>query len=567
MLKNFTQAIFSVTAFALTFSVLPANVLAGTFKLEDATIADINQAFDDGSLTSAQLTQLYLNRINAYDKQGPNINSIITINPKALETAAALDLERQTKGARSPLHGIPVLLKDNYDTSDLPTTAGSLALADFIPPNDAFQTKKLRDAGAIILGKTNMHEFALDVTTLSSLGGQTLNPYALDRVPGGSSGGSGTAIAANFATLGTATDTAISIRGPASINNLVGIRPTIGLTSRNGIIPLLSTQDTGGPIARNVTDAAYMLDVLAGYDPLDPVTANSIGKIPTSYTNFLNPDGLKGKRIGVIRELVEADMAKNPADPDVLGLTNAAIEDMKAKGADVFDVKIPNLDFFVRANPFADSGYEYRTKFDINNYLASLGDKAPYKSLTELLDSGKVLPTDSVEGYLRFVDQTTLTPDQNPNYQLYLQNKAELKTTLQNVINEQKLDAFLYPTMTLKPSLIGALYPGGYPGNSLLSSFTGFPAMVVPAGFTPDGLPVGVELLGSEFSEPTLISLAYSYEQATKYRRLPNSTPALTGEVFERKSVPEPNSFIGILMLGFLGVARFSKRAASTRPH
>jgi amidase len=560
MLKNFTQAIFSVTAFALTFSVIPANVLAVTFKLEDATITDINQAFDDGSLTSTQLTQLYLNRINAYDKQGPNINSIITINPKALETAAALDLERQTTGARSPLHGIPVLIKDNYGTSDLPTTAGSLALFDFIPPNDAFQTKKLRDAGAIILGKTNMHEFALDVTTLSSLGGQTRNPYALDRVPGGSSGGSGAAIAANFATLGTATDTAISIRGPASINNLVGIRPTIGLTSRNGIIPLLSTQDTGGPIARNVTDAAYMLDVLAGYDPLDPVTANSIGKIPTSYTNFLNPDGLKGKRIGVIRELVEADMAKNPADPDVLGLTNAAIEDMKAKGADVFDVKIPNLDFFVRTNPFADSGYEYRTKFDINNYLASFGDKAPYKSLTELLNSGKVLPTDSVEGYLRFVDQTTLNPDQNPKYQLYLQNKEELKTTLLNVINEQKLDAFLYPTMTLKPSIIGAPYPGGYPGNSLLSSFTGFPAMVVPAGFTPDGLPVGVELLGSEFSEPTLISLAYSYEQGTKYRRLPNSTPALKGEVLEHKSVPEPDSLFGILILGSLGVASFSKR-------
>lgn len=562
MLKTFTQSFFLLATSAVTLGVLSSSVLASTFKLEDATIADINAAFDAGALTSVQLTQLYLNRINAYDKQGPSINSIITLNPKALETAAALDEGRKTNAFRSPLYGIPVILKDNYDTFDLPTTAGSLTLANSTPPDDAFLTKKLRDAGAIILGKANLHEFSLDFTTISSLGGQTRNPYALDRIPGGSSGGTGASIAANFATVGTGSDTAISIRGPASVNNLVGIRPTVGLTSRDGIVPLLLTQDTGGPIARNVTDAAYMLDVLAGYDPNDPATAKNIGKIPQSYTDSLQEDGLKGKRIGVIRELVEADMGKNATDPEVKALVNAAIEDMKKKGAEVFNVEIPNLDYFVRTNPNADLGFQYRSKFDINNYLASRGPDIPYKTLTEIINSGKILPIPSVEGYLSLYDETTVPFEQSPEYQLYLKNKEELTTTVKSVIQSQKIDAFLYPSIVLKPSLIGAPYPEGYPGNALLSSFTGFPALVVPAGFTSDGLPVGIELLGSEFAESTLINIAYSYEQATKHRKLPTTTPALAGEVFEynSKSVPEPSYLLGTLAFGFLGVGCELKR-------
>lgn len=562
MLKALRQAVSLLSTSLVMLSVLPAPVKAATFRLEEATVADINAAFDAGALTSERLTQLYLNRINAYDKQGPSLNSIITLNPNALQTAAALDKERKTKGPRSPLHGIPILLKDNYDTVDLPTTAGSLALADSIPPDDAFQTKKLRDAGAVILGKTNMHEFAADVTTVSSLGGQTRNPYALDTVPGGSSGGTGAAIAANFATLGTATDTAISIRGPASINSLVGIRPTIGLTSRDGIVPLLLTQDVGGPITRTVTDTALMLDVLAGYDQADPVTAKSIRKIPKSYTNFLNVDGLKGARIGVIGKLVEADIAGNVADPEVLALVNAAIEDMRAQGAEVFDVTIPNLDFFVRSNPNADAGYYARTKFDINNYLASLGPDDPYKSLTEIIDSGKLLPIPSIEGFLREADKATVPPDENPVYQDYLKNGEHLKNVLLSVIQEQDIDAFLYPTMTLKPSVIGEPYPGGYPANSLLSSFTGFPAIVTPAGFTSDGLPVGIELLGEAFSEPTLISLAYSYEQATMHRSPPTTTSPLPGEEFEYQPVPEPseNAALTVLSLSALFGLRFRQK-------
>ena len=562
MLKNLRPSFSILTTSIVSALFLPTAVLAASFKLETATIADINKAFDAGALTSVQLTQLYLNRINAYDKQGPSINSIITINPQALETAAALDNERQTSGKRSPLHGIPVILKDNYDTFDLPTTAGSLTLANSIPPDDAFLTKKLRDAGAIVLGKANLHEFSLDFTTISSLGGQTLNPYALDRIPGGSSGGTGASIAANFATIGTGSDTAISIRGPASVNNLVGIRPTVGLTSRDGIVPLLLTQDTGGPITRNVTDAAYMLDVLAGYDPNDPATAKNIGKIPESYTDSLNENGLKGKRIGVIRELVEADMGKNATDPEIKALVNAAIEDMRKKGAEVFDVEIPNLDYFVRTNPYADLGFQYRSKFDINDYLASRGPDIPYKTLTEIINSGKILPIPSVEGYLSLYDETTVPPEQSPEYQLYLKNKEELTTTVKSVIQSQNLDAFLYPSIVLKPSLIGAPYPEGYPGNALLSSFTGFPALVVPAGFTSDNLPVGIELLGSEFGEPTLINIAYSYEQATNHRRLPTTTPPLPGEEFEYKykSVPEPDYVLGTIAFASLGVGYKLKR-------
>ncbi|MBW4573580.1 MAG: hypothetical protein KME31_38200 [Tolypothrix carrinoi HA7290-LM1] len=560
MLKNLKETFSILTTTIVSSLLLPAAVFGANFKLETATIADINQAFDAGALTSVQLTQLYLNRINAYDKQGPSINSIITINPQALETAAALDNERPTSGKRSPLHGIPVILKDNYDTFDLPTTAGSLTLKNSISPDDAFLTKKLRDAGAIILGKANLHEFSLDFTTISSLGGQTRNPYALDRIPGGSSGGTGASIAANFATIGTGTDTAISIRGPASVNNLVGIRPTVGLTSRDGIVPLLLTQDTGGPIARNVTDAAYLLDVLAGYDPNDPATAKSIGKIPESYTDSLDKDGLKGKRIGVIRELVEADMGKNATDPEIKALVNAAIEDMKKKGAEVFDVEIPNLDYFVRTNPYADLGFQYRSKFDINDYLASRGPDIPYKTLTEILNSGKILPIPSVEGYLSLYDETTVPPEQSPEYQLYLKNKEELTTTVKSVIRSQNLDAFLYPSIVLKPSLIGAPYPEGYPGNALLSSFTGFPALVVPAGFTSDNLPVGIELLGSEFGESTLINIAYSYEQATNHRRLPATTPPLFGEEFEYKTVPEPDYVLGTIAFASLGVGYKLKR-------
>lgn len=552
-LKVVKQTATMIATQAVLLGVVPVVAEAATFSLEEATVTDINAAFDAGALTSLQLTQLYLNRIEAYDEQGPSLNAIITINPNALQTAAELDKERETTGPRSPLHGIPVLLKDNYDTFDMPTTNGSLSFEGSIPPNDAFQTQKLRDAGAIILGKTNMHEFARGVTTISSLGGQTLNPYDTTRIPGGSSGGTGAAIAANFATLGTGTDTAISIRGPASINNLVGIRPTIGLTSRDGIIPLNLKQDVGGPITRTVSDAAVMLDTLAGYDPADPVTSTSIGKIPETYTNFLNKDGLNGARIGVIRQIVEADVAANPANPEVVGLVNTAIEDMKAQGAEVFDIEVPNLDFYVRTNP--NRTYD-RFKYDINNYLASLGPDAPVQSLAEIIESGEYTP--SLDTALRTSEQQTLTPDEDPQYQLYVQNGEDLKAALLSVIEEYDLDAFLYPTATRPPRLIGDDSPAG--GNSLVSSYTGFPTIVAPGGFTSDGLPVGIELLGDAFSEATLISLAYSYEQATLHRRLPESTPPLPGEEFEYESVPEPSSLLGVFAFGVLGAGLLLKR-------
>lgn len=545
---NFKRTVALISVPSVALGGFPSAAIAYTFNLEEATIPQINQAFDGGILTSEELVQLYLNRIDAYDDRGPNLNSIISLNPNALEEAAALDLERQTTGARSPLHGIPVLLKDNYDTFDLPTTNGSLAFEGSIPPDDAFQTKQLRDAGAIILGKTNLHEFARGVTTISSLGGQTRNPYDTSRVPGGSSGGTGAAIAANFASIGTGTDTCISIRGPASINNLVGIRPTIGLTSRDGIIPLNLKQDVGGPMTRTVTDAALMLDVLAGYDPADPVTESSISRIPSSYGNFLNPNGLEGARIGVIRDLIEADTAGNPADPEVTALMNAALEVMEAQGAEVFDVEVPNLDFYVNTNP--NRSYD-RFKYDINNYIASLGPDAPVSSLTDIINSG--LYTPSLDEALRRSDQKTLTPDEDPEYQLYLQNGEDLTNALQEVATSQNLSAFFYPTATRPPRLIGDdESPAG--SNCVVSAYTGFPAISVPAGFTTNGLPVGLELLGTDtFTEPDLISLAYAFEQATLYRRPPESTPPLAGETI---TVPEPYTIPALAVLGLGAIAR-----------
>ena len=307
MLKCVKQTTTVLIAQAVLLGVVPLVAGAATFRLEEATVTDMNAAFDAGELTSEQLTQLYLNRIEAYDEQGPSLNSIITINPNALQTAAELDKERQTIGPRSPLHGIPILLKDNYDTFDLPTTAGSLSLEGSIPPDDAFVVDKLRDAGAVILGKTNLDEFARGSSGLSSLGGQTRNPYALDRVPGGSSAGTGAAIAANFATAGLGTETGVSIRNPATNNNLVGIAPTEGLVSRDGVVPISFTQDRAGPLTRSVSDAAVVLSAIAGYDTSDPVTANSIGKIPAQgYTSFLDENSLNGARIGVLQDFLSA---------------------------------------------------------------------------------------------------------------------------------------------------------------------------------------------------------------------------------------------------------------------
>ncbi|WP_059040431.1 amidase family protein [Paenibacillus rubinfantis] len=483
------------------------------FVLPEATIPEIQLAMEQGKLTSKQLVQMYLDRIAKYDDQGISLQAVLTINPEALDIAEALDQERAEKGPRGPLHGIPILVKDNFDTSDMPTTAGCLCLQDSVPDQDADQVAKLKEAGAIILGKTNLHEFAFGITTSSSLGGQTKNPYALDRYPGGSSGGTGAAIAANLAVAGLGTDTGGSIRIPSSFNSLVGIRPTIGLSSRDGIIPLALTQDVGGPMARTVEDAAILLDATAGYDPDDVATAYSVGRIPESYTRFLDANGLKGARIGVATELFPEGNEQEKAVSDVV--TNA-VQELESLGATAVPIQIPNL---TEINKYPSlSGYEF--KFQLNDYLKELGEDAPYHSLAEIITSGEYDKTQEQSMKAREARESLDTQEYKD---IVLKRTSLTRESLLKVMADNNLDAIVYPTSTQPPALIGEGQSSG--NNNRLSPFSGFPAITVPAGFTSDGLPVGIEFLGRAFDEGTLIKLAYSFEQGTHHRHAPRLTP------------------------------------------
>lgn len=480
------------------------------FQITEATIMDMQQAMESGRLTSEELVQLYLDRIEKYDQKGPALNSILTINSKALEIAKALDEERLTKGARGPLHGIPVIVKDNYDTADMPTTSGNIGLKDVIPPDDATQVKLLKEAGAIILAKANLHEFAFGYTTVSSLGGQTLNPYNLSIVPGGSSGGTGAAVAANLAAVGMGSDTGGSIRIPSSFNSLVGIRPTIGLSSRDGIAPLALTQDTGGPMARSVADAALVLNATAAYDPKDVATARGVNLIAEDYTDYLLEDGLKGARIGIVREVFGTN-------PEVNSVIEKAIQDMKLAGAVMIDnVTIPNFD---KINQYGSlSGWEF--KFQFNDYLTSLGDKAPYRTLDELIKSGKFDP--SIESMLhQRNDRPSLDEEEYKDIVLY--RTRYVQDAVLKMMADNKLDALIFPTSANPPVSIGEEQTVG--DGFKLSSFTGWPTITVPAGYTSNGLPIGMDFFGRAFSEPKLIELAYSYEQHTKHRKAPKNTP------------------------------------------
>ncbi|MCZ8511778.1 amidase family protein [Paenibacillus filicis] len=482
------------------------------FELLEAGIPDLQEAMTSGKITSEQLVRQYLDRIAKYDHQGPSINSLITVNPKALEIAAQLDQERKEKGPRGPLHGIPIIVKDNFDTADMVTSAGCLCLKTSVPPEDAFQIKKLKDAGAIILAKANLHEFAFGITTQSSLGGQTLNPYALDRTPGGSSGGTGASIASNFAAAGMGTDTGGSIRIPSSFNSLVGIRPTIGLSSRSGIIPLALTQDVGGPIAKTVTDAAILLDATAGYDPDDVVTAGSVGHIPVSYTQYLQEDGLKGARIGFVTQLLE----DKPEAASVNQVTYQALDEMRKLGAEVLPVTLPDYDKIVKYPSL--SSWEF--KFQLNEYLAKLGPNAPMHSLGEIIDSGQFDQSQKQS----MIDRNVRTSLDTAEYKdIVLFRTRTTQQSLLKLMADQRLDALVYPSTSQPAALIGKGQTSG--NNNRLSAFTGFPAITVPAGFTPEGLPVGIEFLARAYDEPTLIKLGYSYEQGTHHRKAPVSTP------------------------------------------
>jgi amidase len=518
MLKHAAAALAIVAA-----ASLPAAASAASFTIDEATIAGAHAAMASGELTCRQLVQSYLARIKAYDNDGPKLNSIITINPQALTIADAMDRAyRAGPTTVGPLFCVPVILKDNYDTADMLTTGGSLNLKGSQPAKDAFVVQKLKDAGAIILAKANLQELAMGGLTVSSLHGQTLDPYDLTRTPGGSSGGTGASIAANFGMTGTGSDTGQSVRSPASANSLVGIRATRGLVSRSGIIPTSVTQDEAGPITRSVADAARMLDAMAGYDPTDPITALSLGKIPRSYTDYLDPNALKGARIGVLRDLVGPDDAVHASVNAVLAKDIAA---MKAAGATVIDITIP--DFAKLSAGMGTSGFE--TKIVMNSYFKAMGDRAPFKNLTDFIAAGGFHP--SLASGLKSSDAMENGMDK-PEYAAIFLKRDNFQKAVMVAMADNKLDAILYPHQKQLVAKVGA---DQLERNGILSNATGFPAITFPGGYSPAdataplGVPIGIELLGPAWSEGKLIGLAYSFEQAAKIRMPPKSTPPLAG--------------------------------------
>ena len=491
---------------------------ASRFEVAEASIDDVHRALVRGDCNCEQVVTAYLARIAAYD-QPSKLNAIVITNPQALATARQLDAEYRKTGKLRPLHCIPVIVKDNYNTAGLQTTAGSLALEGFAPATDAAMVKSLRAAGAIVLAKSNMAEWAFSpMVTISSIAGETRNPYNLAHVPAGSSGGTAAAVAASFGTVGLGTDTGNSIRGPSSHNALVGFRPTLGLLSRAGIAPLYLRNDTGGPMTRTVADATRLLEVMAGPDPADPLTAASAGRIPSGgYRQFLDKNGLRGARIGVLRTLSE----RRP-DPQVKALFEKAVADLRRAGAVVVDVEIPAF------AQVSKGQWCSVFKHDVNVYLASLGPGAPVQNIDAVLVSGKF------SAYIKENLQDELAHGVAPAAdaagcgEAYADpRRVAFRNAVTAVMDRNKVGALVYPTWNNPPAKIGDF--SGYKGDNsqLIAPHTGQPAFTVPMGFTYDNLPAGLQFLGRSFDEGTLIKYAYAYEQATRHRKAPALFPAL----------------------------------------
>lgn len=568
MLKTVGSA---AAALVSLFAITTESAIAATFRLQEATIRDINKAFDANALTSEQLVQLYLNRIEAYDDAGPAINAVITTNPEVLEIARALDLERQTSGPRSPLHGIPILFKDNHDTFDLPTTGGSDALAGSIPPDDAFVIDLLRDAGAIIFGKAEMDEFAISGSGYSSLGGQTYNPYNLLRQSGGSSGGTGAAIAASFATFGTGSDTGGSIRTPCSFQGLVCIRPTRGLVSLDGIIPFVLSRDMIGPMARSVEDAAIALSIMAEFDPNNPSFQTPIAapevaldQFYEDYTQFLDAGALAGARLGLVTNYLGLD---NGVDPEVTALVENAVGIMKGLGAEVVEISFAD-DFLATLSSLYGTAIPVEQEIYLEDYLATL-DAAYPKTLEELiavLESPAIANSSTpsrILGTLRFSAQTGEPTD--PNYVEVAEVLTPfVRNSLIETLDSLSLDAFLFPTIdTFARPALGVSDPtfvdpsGNPPARQVeFASSSGLPDITVPAGFGSQNLPLTLSFTGRPYSESKLLGLAYSFEQATQFRQPPKLTKALDGEVFKYASVPEPDFVLVLAVLAGAFVGR-----------
>jgi Asp-tRNA(Asn)/Glu-tRNA(Gln) amidotransferase A subunit family amidase/uncharacterized protein YjbI with pentapeptide repeats len=503
-----------------------ASAQSSSFTLSEASVAEINHAFDEGVLTSERLVEMYLNRIAAYDNSGPMLNSLITVNQQALEVARQLDEERRTSGPRSPLHGIPVILKDNIDTFDLPTTAGSLALKDSIPPDDAFLVRRLRDAGAIIFGKANMDEFGFGLIGRSSAGGQTFNPYDLTRVPTGSSGGTAVAIAANLATVGFGADAIGSVRMPSSAASLVGLKPTLGLISRDGVVAYDRLRETAGPMTRTVTDLAIVLDSVAAPDPADPWTADSDGKTPDTYLTALRPDALRDVKLGRV---------PIASISSVGSVVSTAFQQLRDLGANL-DQTV-NLSFMPGWFSSLYDGFEH----DMNRYLESLGPARRFADLDSLVASGEYLPL--LDSFFRTLTKGDVVPATDPEYARILELRESMRQRVLNLMDETGYDALVYPTLAtnLAPVTTNNRVWLGDAYFDLMNhaAFLGFPAITVPAGFTSTGLPIGIEFLGRPYSDADLIGYAFAFEQATHHRRPPSSTPPLPGE-----TIPEPSAIV-----------------------
>jgi amidase len=499
--------------------------LAQDFRVLEATIAEVHAAFESGDLTCRELVESYIERIEAFDQRGPALNAIQHVNARAIEEAERLDAAFESSGPVGPLHCVPVLLKDQVETSDMPTTYGSAVFTGFVSGRDATIVTRMKQAGAIILAKTNMGEYAFGY--LGSAFGLVRNAYDPTRIPSGSSAGTGAAVAANFGLVGIGEDTGGSIRGPASVHSLVGLRPTVPLVSRFGMMPATPTNDTLGPISRTVADAAMLLDAIAGYDANDPITAYSVGRIPQSFTEGLDANSLAGARIGVIRKPMDANADPQMSDyVQVRAVIDRALDDIASLGAELIDpIDVPLLDI-VNETYGEDT---YTTEQAMNGYLETLPN-APIGSVREILLTGLVTPQRAAS-LMNVVGRTA----DDPGYLNVLLMRERVRESVLAVMADAQLDALVYATFDHQTGVIppdaltsAAPYPGyGRGNNRRLSPLIGFPALTVPAGFTDDGLPVGLEFLGREFTEGMLLGFGYAYEQATQRRRPPATTPPL----------------------------------------
>ncbi len=511
----------TVACLLLAAAVLPAQ-RSSPVEVEEATIAQVHDAMKAGRLTCRALVDQYLRRIEAYDKNGPAINSIVLVNPEAQKLADEADRRFAQAGLTRPLDCVPVIVKDNFETQGLQTTDGALALAGYIPDHDAFQVKRLKEAGAIVLAKSNMAEWAFSPyeTVNSILPGYTRNPYALDRVTAGSSGGSAAAIAASFGLVGLGSDTGNSIRGPSSHQALVGIRSTMGLTSRAGVMPLSLLADIAGPMTRTVEDAVKVFQVIVGADPDDPVTSAATAHLPQDYSASLDRNGLRGAVIGVLRQAYERDSA----DPEITRIFMAAVDDMRRAGATIVDpAKVEALDAIPRDR---EAGPCMGFKYDINHFLAARADRVPVKDLGAIIRSGRFHP--SVQRRLETADRGPENGPDSPGCKAETAYRDKVREAVTATMDKLKLDAFVYPTWSNPPRLIGDLNTPAGDNSQFFSPTTGFPAINVPMGYSRGGtLPAGITIFGRAWSEPKLIKLAYAYEQATHHRRPPASTPPL----------------------------------------